>query len=199
MILTQLPVLAIMNGTFLTSAASLFLNARFPIITESTSLRFHSAQLGFFPDAGATKLLSSLGGLGMYLGLSGSELSGHSLVHFGLSPWFIENEALEAFINDMSQNASRNLETLQERLAQNAMPLQPLEREAMGREAARLRRRSLQRGGAAVQSLLLPGPIAARSAAETREGRLRVRQDRAAGAHRGEIGVFDDGFGARGA
>ena len=135
----------------------------------------------------------------MYLGLSGSELSGHSLVHFGLSPWFIENEALEAFINDMSQNASRNLETLQERLAQNAMPLQPLEREAMGREAARLRRRSLQRGGAAVQSLLLPGPIAARSAAETREGRLRVRQGRAAGAHRGEIGVFDDGLGARGA
>ena len=196
--LTQLPVLAIMNGTFFTSAASLFLNARFPIITESTSLRFHSAQLGFFPDAGATKLLSSLGGLGMYLGLSGAELSGHSLVHFGLSPWFIEAEALEAFINDMSQNASRNLETLQERLAQNAMPLQPLENEAMGRDAARLGRRSLQRGDAALQPLLLPGPVASRPAQATRNGRIGVRADRVTRAHRGDFGVLDDGGGARG-
>lgn len=182
-----------MNGTFLTSAASLFLNARFPIITDSTSLRFHSAQLGFFPDAGATKLLSSLGGLGMYLGLTGAELRGHSLVHFGLSPWFIESEALEALLNDMSQSASRSARAIQERLEQNAMPLQPLEGEAMGRSDGRLRCRRVQRSVAAVQPLLLPGRLPERSAAPPGAGRLRLREARAGAAVRGALCVLAGG------
>ena len=85
-----------------------------------------------------------------------------------------------------------------ERLAQNAMPLQPLENEAMGRDAARLGRRSLQRGDAALQPLLLPGPVASRSVQATRNGRIGVRADRATRAHRGDFGVLDDGGGARG-
>ena len=95
-----------MNGTFLTSAASLFLNARFPIITESTSLRFHSAQLGFFPDAGATKLLSSLGGLGMYLGL-GSTV-GDFIEAAQEDPSIIQS------VDDILSNLQENLSSLTE-------------------------------------------------------------------------------------
>ena len=136
--------MAIMNGHFMSSSASLVLNSRFPIVTDSTSICFPNVTMGSFPDAGASKLLSSLGGLGMYLGLTGDSITGNDLVHFGLSQYFIEDEALEWFVNDMSGNESRSVERIQSLYETEAMPLQSVTHESMGISAASIRFRTLQ-------------------------------------------------------
>lgn len=80
-----------MDGEVSGDGAALGLNARFPIFTERTSLSFPQCKYGYFPDAGISKFLSSLGGYGMYLALTGSKLQGYDLLYLGLGRYYVEH------------------------------------------------------------------------------------------------------------
>ena len=80
-----------MDGEVSADGAAFGLNARFPNFTENTSLSFPQCQNGYFPDAGLSKFLSSLGGYGMYLALTGHTLKGADLMYLGLGRYYVEH------------------------------------------------------------------------------------------------------------
>lgn len=79
-----------MDGEVSADGAALGVASRFPIITENTSLSFPEVRYGAFPDAGSSKLLNSLGGLGMYLALTGDRMTGLDLMYYGVFQRYIE-------------------------------------------------------------------------------------------------------------
>ena len=79
-----------MDGEVVADGAAIGIASRFPIITENTSLSFPEVRYGAFPDAGSSKLLNSLGGLGMYLALTGDRISGLDLMYYDIFQRYIE-------------------------------------------------------------------------------------------------------------
>ena len=79
-----------MDGEVVADGAAIGIASRFPIITENASLSFPEVRYGAFPDAGSSKLLNSLGGLGMYMALTGDRISGLDLMYYGIFQRYIE-------------------------------------------------------------------------------------------------------------
>ena len=84
-------MITLMDGEVAADGAAHGFNARFPIITERTSLHFPQAKYGLFPDAGISKFLSSLGGYGLYLALTDAKIEGYDLLYLCLGRNFIEH------------------------------------------------------------------------------------------------------------
>lgn len=83
-----------MDGEVVGDGAALGFNSRFPVITDQTSIRFPQCKYGFFPDAGLSKYLSSLGGYGMYLALTGAKVQGFDLLYLGLARYYIHHSSI---------------------------------------------------------------------------------------------------------
>lgn len=130
-----------MDGEVSADGAALGLMSRFPIFTERTSLTFPECKYGFFPDAGLSKFLSSLGGYGMYLALTGHKLQGHDLMVLGLGRYFVEHcthctshsflATVETLLNELSQNHSRNSDRIESIIESISTPLPAPSEEVM--------------------------------------------------------------------
>jgi 3-hydroxyisobutyryl-CoA hydrolase len=71
---------------------------------------------GFFPDAGLSYFLSRLDdGLGMYLALTGEELTGADLVHAGIATHFHTNQDLHFFVQTLQETSGFH-ETVHEKV-----------------------------------------------------------------------------------
>lgn len=121
-----------MDGKVSNDGASLGFASRFPIITDRTELHFSQSRHNFFTDAGISKFLSSLGGIGMYLGLTGSPLKGRELMYFGVGKYYIEHCCcfrldsctgnLDDLMSDLSLNHSRNASRIEDIIKATTVP-----------------------------------------------------------------------------
>jgi enoyl-CoA hydratase/carnithine racemase len=89
------PYVALIDGICMGGGIGLSVHAPYRVATEHAAFAMPETAIGFFPDIGATFLLPRLPGeLGIYLGLTGSRLTGADAVHAGLATHFTSRSRL---------------------------------------------------------------------------------------------------------
>lgn len=92
------PLMALMNGFVLGGGMGLVQGARFRVITERVRMGMPETSIGYFPDVGASYFLSRLpGNLGLYLGVTGVQLSAADALYAGLADKLLDSTRLADF------------------------------------------------------------------------------------------------------
>nr|XP_029148863.1 probable 3-hydroxyisobutyryl-CoA hydrolase 2 [Arachis hypogaea] len=93
--------------------AGLSMNTTFRIVTEKAVFAMPEAEIGYFPDVGASYFLSRLPGyFGEYLGLTGASLDGIEMAACGLATHFVHSTKLNALENALQAITSSNVSTI---------------------------------------------------------------------------------------
>ncbi len=93
------PYIAIMNGLVLGGGVGISVPGSHRIVTDSTRLGMPEVGIGFSPDVGGPYYLANTpGGIGNYLALTGSHISGADAVYAGLADMRVPDEHIEALI-----------------------------------------------------------------------------------------------------
>jgi len=94
---TRTHLVAVLDG-LTTGAGAFALQARYRVATENTQISFPQVQHGWFPDAGASYILSRLDGhMGMMLALTGWPVSHFEAVTLGLATHYIHSSDVHLF------------------------------------------------------------------------------------------------------
>lgn len=113
------PYIALIDGICMGGGIGLSVHAPYRVATEHAAFAMPETAIGFFPDIGATFILPRLPGeLGIYLGLTGTRLTGADAVHAGFATHFVPREALPALSAALATNGIAAL-------AVHARPLPP--------------------------------------------------------------------------
>lgn len=89
------PVIAIMDGFVLGGGMGLAQGAALRIVTERSRLGMPETAIGYFPDVGGSYFLPRLPGeLGMYLGLTGTQVRAADALQFGLADLYLPSSQL---------------------------------------------------------------------------------------------------------
>uniref|UniRef100_M1CFJ7 3-hydroxyisobutyryl-CoA hydrolase n=3 Tax=Solanum tuberosum TaxID=4113 RepID=M1CFJ7_SOLTU len=85
--------ISILNGIVMGGGAGASIHGRFRVATEKSVFAMPEADLGHFPDVGASYFLSRLPGFfGEYAGLTGSRLDGAEMLACGLATHFVSSD-----------------------------------------------------------------------------------------------------------
>ncbi len=97
------PLLALMNGFVLGGGMGLVQGASLRVISERTRMGMPEVGIGYFPDVGGSYFLSRLAdNLGIYMGLTGNNVSSADALYAGLADYCVPYEqfaALEQALN----------------------------------------------------------------------------------------------------
>lgn len=89
------PVLALMDGFVLGGGMGLVQGADLRVVTERSRLAMPEVAIGYFPDVGGSYFLSRIPGeLGVYLGVTGVQISAADALYCGLADWCINSAKL---------------------------------------------------------------------------------------------------------
>lgn len=96
------PYIAIMDGITMGGGVGISAHGSVRIVTERTRLAMPETGIGFFPDVGASWLLSRAPGeLGTYLALTGQIIGGADAILAGLADALVESTSLPALRADL--------------------------------------------------------------------------------------------------
>jgi enoyl-CoA hydratase/carnithine racemase len=89
------PYIALIDGICMGGGIGISVHGAVRVATEAALFAMPETGIGFFPDIGASYFLPRLPGeLGMFLGLTGTRLSGADAVHAGLATHFVSRHRL---------------------------------------------------------------------------------------------------------
>lgn len=93
------PYVAVMDGVTMGGGVGLSSHGSHRIVTERTRLAMPETGIGFFPDVGASWLLSRAPGeLGTYLGLTGETIGAADAILAGLADQHVPSDRIEALV-----------------------------------------------------------------------------------------------------
>lgn len=102
------PVVVMLDGVTIGGRMGLGQGAQFPVVTERTKMATPEAWIGLPPDVGATRFLAAMPSeLALYVGLTGTLLTGGDALHCNLADVWVPSQCLAS---------------LEERLAQMIVP-----------------------------------------------------------------------------
>lgn len=119
------PYIALMDGLTMGGGVGISLHGSHPVASEHFVFAMPETGIGFFPDIGASHLLSRCsGGLGIYLGLTGNRLGPKDALHVGLVKKIVASKQMPHFISalakeDLSKNAHQRVDQVVQRYAFN--------------------------------------------------------------------------------
>lgn len=122
------PYIALMDGITMGGGVGISLHGSHPVATERFLFAMPETGIGFFPDIGASYLLSRCPGqMGIYLGLTGNRLRTADAQALGLVKYAIASEELPKVLDslvasDLSSNAHQ---AVNDCLSNFAMPVEP--------------------------------------------------------------------------
>ncbi|GAN79253.1 enoyl-CoA hydratase/isomerase family protein [Acidocella aminolytica] len=97
------PYIAFMNGITMGGGVGISSHGSVRIVTETTKLAMPETGIGFFPDIGASWMLShGPGEVGTYLALTGQIIDGADAIFSGLADYFIESTHLPALREELT-------------------------------------------------------------------------------------------------
>jgi len=97
------PYIAVMDGITMGGGVGISAHGSHRIVTERTRLAMPETGIGYFPDVGATWLLSrGPGELGTYLGLTGEQVGAADAIEAGLADFFVPSGELSAMTDGLS-------------------------------------------------------------------------------------------------
>ena len=87
------PYVVVMDGITMGGGVGVSSHGSHRIVTETTKLAMPETGIGFFPDIGATWLLSRASGeLGTWMGLSGEAINGADAITAGFADWYVPQD-----------------------------------------------------------------------------------------------------------
>lgn len=126
------PVLALMDGFVLGGGMGLVQGADLRVVTERSRLGMPEVGIGYFPDVGGSYFLPRIPGeLGIYLGVTGTQIRAADALYCGLADWYLDS----ARLTDLDQHLDRlkwhdsplkDLQNLLATLAVQHLPNAPL-------------------------------------------------------------------------
>jgi enoyl-CoA hydratase len=100
------PYIAFMDGITMGGGVGISAHGSLRIVTQRTRLAMPETGIGFFPDVGATWLLTRQPGeLGTYIGLTGEAIGGADAILAGLADYFVPSEELPALAKALADSA----------------------------------------------------------------------------------------------
>ncbi|NIF17824.1 enoyl-CoA hydratase/isomerase family protein [Pantoea sp. Cy-639] len=91
------PVLALMDGFTLGGGMGLAQGCDLRIVTERSRLGMPEVGIGYFPDVGGSYFLPRVPGeLGIYLGVTGTQVKAADALYCGLADWYLDSDKLSA-------------------------------------------------------------------------------------------------------
>lgn len=91
------PYIALMDGIVMGGGMGIAQGAQFRIATDRTRMAMPETAIGLFPDVGASYLLSRLdGAMGIYLGITGTEIKAPDIVAIGLGDIYLDTYSVVA-------------------------------------------------------------------------------------------------------
>jgi enoyl-CoA hydratase len=113
------PYIALIDGICMGGGIGISVHGQIRVATEHATFAMPETAIGFFPDIGASFFLPRLpGALGLYLGLTGTRITGADAVHAGLATHFVPRENLAALNTDLAHDGAAAIAT-------HAAPLPP--------------------------------------------------------------------------
>ncbi|MDH0649763.1 enoyl-CoA hydratase/isomerase family protein [Pseudomonas sp. GD03858] len=128
------PVLVLMDGFTLGGGMGLAQGCDLRIVTERSRLGMPEVGIGYFPDVGGSYFLPRVPGeLGIYLGVSGSQIKAADALYCGLADWYLDSARLAALDDGLDQLAFgehplKDLQGLLARLGTQTLADAPLAR-----------------------------------------------------------------------
>jgi enoyl-CoA hydratase/carnithine racemase len=94
------PLVAVGHGVIMGGGLGLFSAASIRIVTENVRIAFPEVTIGLFPDAGGTWLLRNIEPhLGLFLGMTGSQVNGADALLLGLGTHAVAREDLDQLLS----------------------------------------------------------------------------------------------------
>jgi enoyl-CoA hydratase/carnithine racemase len=113
------PYIALIDGICMGGGIGVSVHGQIRVATEAATFAMPETAIGFFPDIGASFFLPRLpGALGLYLGLTGTRVTGADAVHAGLATHFVPRDRLAQLNTDLATNGPAAIAT-------HAAPLPP--------------------------------------------------------------------------
>jgi enoyl-CoA hydratase len=130
------PYISLMDGITMGGGVGISMHGSHPVATERFIFAMPETSIGFFPDIGASYLLSRCPGqMGVYLALTGDRLSGHPAQELGLVKQVVARDNLASLLESLIEvNLSVNpYQTVDACLQEFALPAKEalLEKEAI--------------------------------------------------------------------
>ncbi|AMK31021.1 enoyl-CoA hydratase/isomerase family protein [Pseudomonas mosselii] len=126
------PVLVLMDGFTLGGGMGLAQGCDLRIVTERSRLGMPEVGIGYFPDVGGSYFLPRVPGeLGIYLGVSGSQVKAADALYCGLADWYVDSEKLAALDDGLDRltfgaNPLKDLQGLLAKLGTQTLADAPL-------------------------------------------------------------------------
>lgn len=109
------PYFALMNGLTMGGGVGISLHGAYPIASESFEFAMPETAIGFFPDIGASYLLSRcIAPVGVYLALTGRRLKAADVFYLGFVSEVIKEEAREACAEALLKLANSGLSSTED-------------------------------------------------------------------------------------
>lgn len=129
------PYIALMNGMTMGGGVGISLHGAYPVASENFSFAMPETAIGFFPDIGASYLLSRCRDqVGVYLGLTGARLNAADALSLNLVRFFVSADKFDCVIvalieADLSTQADLCVEACLKRHARppQTAPIQAVE------------------------------------------------------------------------
>ncbi|PWY57476.1 enoyl-CoA hydratase/isomerase family protein [Legionella qingyii] len=107
------PYIALIDGIVMGGGVGISMHGSHPIASERFVFAMPETGIGFFPDIGASYLLTRCpGSLGVYLGLTGNRLSSHDAMKAGLVKKIVSSEQMPA-LYDALMNEDLSTDAIQ--------------------------------------------------------------------------------------
>jgi enoyl-CoA hydratase len=101
------PYIALIDGFCMGGGIGISVHGAFRVTSEAGQFAMPETAIALFPDVGATYVLPRLpGALGMYLGLTGTRLTGADAVHAGLATHFVRRVAFPSLRVDLARDGA---------------------------------------------------------------------------------------------
>lgn len=128
------PVVVLMDGYTLGGGMGLAQGADLRIVTERSRIGMPEVAIGYFPDVGGSYFLPRIPGeLGIYLGVTGSQIQAADALYCGLADWYVDSAKLATLDERLdkiswSDNPLKDLQGTLAKLGVQTLPDAPLDR-----------------------------------------------------------------------
>jgi enoyl-CoA hydratase len=96
------PYVVIMDGIVMGGGVGISAHGNRRIVTERSRIAMPEVGIGFFPDVGASWLLSRAGAVGLYMALSAASVTAADAIDAGLADLMIDSRDIERLIKELS-------------------------------------------------------------------------------------------------
>ncbi|MCK4090497.1 enoyl-CoA hydratase/isomerase family protein [Acinetobacter radioresistens] len=110
----QKPVIVILDGYVLGGGFGLAQACHIIVSSEKSRFAMPETAIGFFPDVAATHFLSRLDDIGVYMAITGEQISSSDALYLDLIDYHVPGEKLQALQNELAHSSSLNKEKIQQ-------------------------------------------------------------------------------------